>query len=186
MFISTYNNELGVVQNLYSTIVDDLVRVNTGLKGVIENIDNKTITKNGYNIMMNSIAEKREQDSRLLSELKSKTNDILQNMDRLKETLIKNKENAEEFRILVDELARKVNERYFKTGNRLTKLALSKLPNEDDMLSQQILDSLEDLNIDETEKQNIKDTYLSAVAVERNRGGKRRSYTRKRKNRKYK
>lgn len=104
--------------------------------------------------------------------------DTIDEMDRYKNTLLKliemTKDKYTKYQEAYNIAATRLNDKYLSTGNTLGKIALRNLDDSDDKIINKIDESLKTQPLTEDEKQGVKDTYMTAVRTERNKGGKRK------------
>ncbi len=179
------DNQTDIINNDCIIGLNDLVK---SYGRTITTFSNMYITKEDYNKHVNKIENLMSEHWESFQLCIHKTDEIVGNLEKLKQTLLANKETIEKFEPLHNELLKVINKKYLETGSKMSKLALNALPKSDEELDKSIMNSLNKLNLNEDEKSNARDFYMNAVDVERKAvGGKKRKTNRKRtrKNKKY-
>ena len=170
------NNGLGTVTN-----INELTEM---YNNNIRNINNgKYMSKLGYDKSMDILEHKIENVIVPITDCIHKTDEIIDNLDKLKQTLLTNKEKLQQVEPLQIELGKAINNKYLESGSKMSKLALASLPQSDEELDNTITASLNKLNLSEDEKSNAHDFYMNAVNTERKLGGKKRKTNRRKTNR---
>lgn len=146
-----------------------------------------SFSKEDYDYLMNIIESKKNEINSVFDESSSRLNDCINNLNTFKEKLVKDKElcNARinEFNELISKVIAKANKEYLNSGNTLSKIALRALP-PDNKLIKELDDAIENLDLSEKEKQNVKKEYMNVVRTERNKGGRKRKINRTKRHKK--
>lgn len=152
---------------------------------VIKLLRKNSVSKEEYDSTMEILEEDKIRQEKNVNRYINELKDTIDAMDRYKNILLKliemTNDEFKEYQEAYNIAATRLNDKYLSTGNTLGKIALRNLDDSDDKIINKIDEALKTQPLTEDEKQGVKDTYMTAVRTERNKGGKRKGKTRKNK-----